>query len=150
MTLLETIKTASLQARKDKDAKVAALLSTLISDAQMIGKNDGNRLPTDSEIMSLIKKYIVNLKETIEHLALNTADTAQLEQCTKDITVLNGFLPQQMAQEELKNAIDNILREIPNPTIKDIGKVMKSLKTNFDGQYDGKLANTLIRSILSA
>ena len=152
MTILDNIKTASLQARKAKDQPKAALLSTLISDAQMVGKNDGNRETTEGEVIAIIKKYITNINETTKHL-LESVNTAHLEQCVKDIEILTSFLPKQMSVAELEHAITKSIAELATinlvaPNAKDLGNVMKMLKERYGGQYDAKVAADLIKTKL--
>ena len=58
--LLNKIKADQLAARKAKDGLATALLTTLIGDAEMVGKNAG-RLVTDEEVVAVIKKFIKNI-----------------------------------------------------------------------------------------
>lgn len=149
MTILDNLKAASLQARKAKDTAVSALLSTLISDVQMVGKNDGNREPTEGEVIAIIKKYIANTNETKKHL-IDSVNTSHLEQCVKDEALLTSFLPSQLTVEQLETAIENAIVTIENATAKDMGKVMKLLKALYEGKYDAKTASELIKSKLNA
>ena len=57
MTIAEQIKAASLTARKARDTVASALLTTLLSDVVMIGKNAG-RETTDAEAVAIVKKFI--------------------------------------------------------------------------------------------
>ena len=150
MTILESVKAASLKARKNKDTQTSALLSTLLSDAQMVGKNDGNRVSTEGEVIAVIKKYISNINETKMHLVANSFDTSQLEQCAKDVEVLTGFLPSQLTVSALEEKVKEIISSLENVTVKDLGKVMKRLKELYDGQYDAKVAAELIKAKLNA
>ena len=76
MSIVTNIKAASLQARKDRNAPKAALLSTLLGEVQMIGKNNGNRESTDGEAIAVIKKMLNNTTETLNILfANNQGDT---------------------------------------------------------------------------
>ena len=69
MTILESVKKAQLQARKEKRAVDASTLTTLIGEAEMIGKNDGNRASTDAEVVTVIKKFVKNIDETLTILS---------------------------------------------------------------------------------
>lgn len=158
MTILSSIKAASLQARKDKNQAKAALLSTLISDVTMVGKNDGNRDPTDVETIAIIKKYIVNATETGETISkgfrLDAIDTMKMEQCKQEVKWLEEFLPRQMSVAELEQAVRNAIIELATinlvaPTVKDLGNVMKMLKERYGGQYDGQLASKFAKEKLS-
>lgn len=58
------------------------------------------------------------------------------------------YLPKQLELDSLKGEIFKILVEIGDQSPKAMGAVMKLLKERFDGQYDNKIASTLIKSML--
>ena len=49
--LINQIKSDALEARKARQTNTATLLTTLYSEASMVGKNDGNRESTDAEVL---------------------------------------------------------------------------------------------------
>ena len=51
--LIENLKEDQLIARKNRDQIKATLLTTLIGEAEMVGKNTGNRSPFDEEVVSV-------------------------------------------------------------------------------------------------
>lgn len=149
MTILETIKATSLTARKARDKAKADLLSTLIGEIQIIGKNDNNRAPTDVDCIVTLKKFIKNTEELFA--AINSAPIPFLDaiqQCRNDKALLESFLPQQLSDCELQIAIDLTITELQATTIKDMGKVMKVLKERHGGLYDGGVASALIKQKL--
>lgn len=143
-TLIDTIKSDNLKARQQKLSAVSSLLTTLIGEAEMIGKNAGNRQPTDAEVQTLIRKFIKNNNETIS--ALGDQDPRSLAFMGENHT-LEKYLPIQMNTEQLVATVRGIvtgLKIAQTPKI-DMGAVMKILKERFDGQYDGKAASMIIK-----
>lgn len=137
MTLIQTIKDRQLEARKNKrsgeEQFIVPILTTLIGEAEMIGKNDGNRQPTDQEVIALIKKFINNNVIVINATKSGErAHDAHLEN-----VYLEDFLPQQLNEYEMRSIIteNNLL------TKKD---VMWYFKQYYAGQYDAKLLSSLI------
>ena len=63
MSLLAQLKKDSLLARKAADSVRATLLSTLIAEAEMVGKNAGNRESSDDEVQQTIRKFLKNNQE---------------------------------------------------------------------------------------
>jgi uncharacterized protein YqeY len=151
MSLIATIKAASLQARRDRNAPKAALLSTLLGDIQMVGKNDGNRDSTDGEAIAVIKKMLVNAREMLEVVKVQLAgDTiAAMVRVGNEIEWLNSFLPKQLSQTELTIAIGQAISQVGATSIKDMGKVMKALKEHHEGLYDGTEASKQIKEKLN-
>lgn len=133
MTLMEQIKTAQVTARKT-GASEASLLTTLLGEAAMVGKN-ANRETTDQEVVAVVKKFVKNIDETITALTSRNQDASAF---LMERSVLEQYLPRQMGEEDLIN----IAQALPNMPV-----FMKHLKENFAGQYDGKLAATVAKQV---
>lgn len=145
MTLIQRIRADQLQARKETDTVKANLLTTLIGEAVSIGKNDGNRETTDAEVVALTKKFIKNLQEAIaacSRFGFNTDDQV------REVSILEAYIPKQMSAEQLKEVVTAIKAEI-SAGPKDMGKVMALLKARHDGQYDGKVASSIVKEVLA-
>jgi uncharacterized protein YqeY len=145
MTLLEEIKATQLLARKGNNQLMASLLTTLIGEAQSVGKNDGNRETTDLEVIAIVKKFIKNIDECLAVPSLSQEAGIKL---VLEKKILSDYLPPQMSALELELTIQNIIAEIGAST-KDMGKVMGLLKQRHDGLYDGKVSSTIVKNMLA-
>lgn len=134
MTLIETIKNDQVQARKDRDTLRASLLTTLYSEASMVGKNSGNRQTTDEETVQIIKKFINNANELLK---VHDSSDAKAE-----IEILKSYLPQQMTLEQLQGTIDHY--RSTHPGVK-LGEIMSWLKATYPGLYDAKVASQIAK-----
>lgn len=132
MTLMNRIKQMQISARKSGFAE-ASLLTTLLGEAAMVGKNSG-RETNDAEVVSVVKKFIKNIDETITALTSRGQDTSLF---VAERQVLEQFLPKQLNESQL---ID-IAKQF-----NDMPSFMKHLKENFAGQYEGKLAATVAKN----
>jgi len=143
--LINTIKADQLQARKNKISGEISLLTTLLGEASMPGKNDGNRESTDEEVIAVIKKFIKNANEIIKAAdgGLGMSTSAQAE-----IDILEKYLPKQLSEAELVIAINEIVDDLPEKNPRAMGQVMGMLKKKYQGNYDGKSASTLVKAAL--
>lgn len=144
MSLLQQIKAAQLQARKDRNAIASNVLTTLIGEASAVGKNAGNRETTDAEVIAAIKKFIKGIDETL----VLVKHPAAHQDLLVERDVLMAFMPKQITGDELKQVLIDLSNELDAHTLRDMGKIMKVLKERFDGQYDGAAASTLIKGLL--
>ena len=144
MSLITQIKAEQVTARKNRNGPMASLLTTLIGEAEMVGKNAGREV-LDAEVVATIKKFIKNIDETIKALG---ADDARAQAAMDERVVLEHFLPSQMSEQQLTEAVTAIKAEL-NAGQKDMGKVMSLLKTRHEGQYDGKMASTVVKAVLA-
>ena len=153
--MLSKIKAAQLQARKNRDAVTASLLTTLIGEAEMVGKN-ANRVTTDDEVIAVIQKFIKNINETIGALsdsgalASANATQARIKVLQAERAELETFLPKQLTAEELADHVHAIIAGLlgVKSTI-NVGDVMGVLKNRFAGQYDGKMASMIVKNLVS-
>ena len=133
MTLMEQIKVKQVQARKSGSIE-ASLLTTLLGEAAMVGKNAG-RETNDAEVVAVVKKFVKNMDETVSALTSRGQDAATF---VAERDVLEQFLPVQLSE----NALIEVAKCQPN-----MPAFMKHLKENFAGKYDGKLASTVEKAV---
>lgn len=152
--MLSKIKAAQLQARKNRDAVTASLLTTLIGEAEMVGKN-ANRVTTNDEVLAVIQKFVKNIDETVSALstpkmALVTSSEARIQDLKAERSVLEQFLPSQLTADELTDHVHAIIAGLlgVKSTI-NVGDVMGVLKNRFAGQYDGKMASMIVKNLVS-
>ena len=160
--ILGKIKKEQKQARLTKDKFRAGILTTLMAEISIVGKN-AQRETTDAEAQIVITKFLKNLKETFKIYTLGieledffkvtdmetptSADKMEkILNMTKEADIYKSYLPQQMTEDELETAIGVFMGDNANA---NMGQIMGYLKKTHGGQYDGKMASTLIRTILS-
>jgi len=141
MTLLEQIKKDQITARKAKNGLAGTLLTTLIGEAEMIGKNAG-RAVTDDEVKAVIKKFVKGMDETLGFLGDSNAEATATVNAEK--AILKPYLPEQMSEKELADAIELIIDDVGL----NLGKVMGALKAKYLGKYDGTLASNIAKAII--
>lgn len=142
MGLLQKIKYDQLSARKEKRTKAASLLTTLIGEASMVGKNDGNRESTDLEVINVIRKFIKNINETLSVMKPGSDSFNNLQE---EKILLTAYLPKQLSENDLRFIVISYIDTFCDA---DIGTIMKFLKTTHDGKYDSKLAVKVVKEYL--
>ena len=102
----------------------------------------------DAEVLGILEKMIKQRRESIaqfEKAARN--DLVEVEKF--ELGVLSGYLPQQMSDAEVSQAVDAAISEAKPAGVKDMGKVMALLKQRLAGKADmGKVSN-LVKTKLS-
>ena len=66
-----------------------------------------------------------------------------------ELNTINDYLPTQMTEEVLREKISDFITKEELSTMKDMGKIMGYLKSDFEGAYDGKLASKITKELLS-
>jgi uncharacterized protein YqeY len=101
----------------------------------------------ETEILAIIAKMIKDRQESIRHFtAGNRPELAMKEE--QEIAILQSYLPAQLDEKALLEAIDLAIQEVGALTIKDMGKVMALLTTRLQGRADMKAVSAIVRNRL--
>lgn len=146
MSLLLTLRKDKMNALKEKDTVKNGVCSLLIS-AIALAEKEQNKELSDEEAAAYIQK---ELKQTKETLSLTPKDRTDLiEETKRKIEILESYLPKQMSQEEIKEAVETILAEKNLEAIKkNQGILIKEMMAKYKGKTDGKTVSTVIQTIL--
>ena len=102
----------------------------------------------DAEVTSVIEKMIKQRRESIaQYEQASRKDLADVEKF--ELQLLSGYLPQQMTDAEISQAVEMAISEAKPAGIKDMGKVMAVLKPRLAGKADMGKVSTLVKSKLS-
>ena len=116
-------------------------------DIEARGLRDKDEIK-DQEILNLLQNLIKQRKDSIESFKIaNRQDLIEQEQ--SEIQIINLFLPQQKNEKETENIINQLIQEQNLNSLKDMGKLMSCLKTDYSGQIDMGLAGKIAKLKLS-
>lgn len=142
MSLLNQIKSDQVEARKARNAPLASLLTTLLGEAQIIGKNAG-RETTDDEVVEKVKAFIKNINFSLEKVPEGDARN----QLVFEKNILERYLPEQITEERMFEII-KATRELKGSKI-EMKEIMNLFKNRFPGQYDGKVLSNVAKDYLA-
>lgn len=131
--ITEDIKKAMFAKDKDK-------LDALRYFKAMLIENKTSKAPIAE--MDVLIKHVKKLKDSLENFPAGNEIRLKTE---KEIDVLAFYMPKQLDEQAVKGFISEIISN--NPGI-NAGLVMKELSPKIKGQFDSKLANELVKSML--
>ena len=98
--------------------------------------------------MKLLQKLVKQRKDSLAiYEQQNRPDLAIKE--SKEIAIIEKFLPAQMSEEEVKAAVQAIVTELGAAGPQDLGKVMGVATKKLAGQADGKVISAVAKAILT-
>jgi hypothetical protein len=102
----------------------------------------------DDAILGIMQKLIKQRQDSVE--LYEKGGRAELAKQEKDeIEIIKAYLPAQMSDAEMKAAISEIIAKEGASGVKDMGKVMASLKAAYAGKMDFGKASGAVKSLLS-
>lgn len=147
MSLQQEVMTKLKEAMKAKD-KVALESLRAIKSALLIAQTSGDNkeLSTADEI-KLVQKLVKQRKDSATlYLEQDRKDLAEPE--LAQVKILSQFLPEQMSEEALKEAIQAIISQVGATSMKDMGKVMGMASKQLAGKTDGKAISNVVKVLL--
>jgi hypothetical protein len=103
----------------------------------------------DNKILDTIAKEVKRRRESIEAFKQgNRSDLVAQEEA--ELAVLMPYLPEQMSQEEIREAARQIIDSIGAEGLSDKGKVMAQLMPQLKGKADGKEVSDIVSQLLGA
>jgi uncharacterized protein YqeY len=147
MSLEERLVEEMKQAMKSND-KLRLSTIRMIRSASKNKEIELRKKLEDEDVVKVIQAMVRKGEESVEQFqAGGRMDLVEKEK--NEIEILKSFLPQPLSQEEILKIIDQSIQETQASSLKDIGKVMKSVMPKIGGKADGKLINQLVKERLS-
>lgn len=133
-TLKELIDQEIKQAMINKDNIKRDVLRVI--KAEISREEAGIKVYGDDEVIKLIQKSIKNLEIIGSTVAM------------EEIKILEQYIPKQMSEVEIEEAIKLLVIETGASGVKDIGKLMNAFNSQYKGMANGKLVSEVIKKIL--
>ena len=103
----------------------------------------------DTAVLAVLTKMVKQRRDSIEQFEKgNREDLAEIERA--EITVLEGYLPEQLGADELAAMVDEVIQATGAESIRDMGKVMGQIKAKAAGRADMGALSTLVKERLNA
>jgi uncharacterized protein YqeY len=147
MSLRTQIKDDIKTAMKAKDVQKRDALRLLDSALKQIEVDERKEL-TDEDVMAIIAKQIKQRNDAATQYRDAGRDDL-LEKELAEIAIYETYLPAQLSDEELAEALKAIIAEVGAESMKDMGKVMGAAKAKIGNQADGKRINECVKTLLS-
>ena len=134
------------EAMKARD-KVRLNTVRMIKSALMNEKIKAGHDLTAEEELTVLSREKKQREESIDEFTkANRKDLA--DETKQELAIVESYLPKQMTEEELNQAVSSAIAEVNAQGKSDFGKVMKVLMPKIKGKADGKAASNAVRKQL--
>lgn len=151
--LRDRLRQALNTALKDRDDNAVATLRLILAalkDRDIAARGAGNPDGIDDDaILALLQTMIKQRRESITFYETGNRPELVVRE-EGEIDVIESFLPRQLADDEIQSAVVATLSELDAKSIKDMGRVMATLRSNYAGQMDFGKASAVVKRELAA
>ena len=139
MEIRDRIQADVKTALKAKDKERLGTLRQVLAAIKQVEVDTRQELEA-SDVLAILDKMIKQRRESAtQYTDAGRTDLADKENA--EITVIEGYLPQPLTEEEIGAMIDAAIAEVGATSMKEMGKVMAILKPQISGRGDvGKVS----------
>ncbi len=147
MALKEQLEQDLKTAMRDKDALKLSVVRMLKS-AVKYREIELMKPLDDAGVLAVIGSELKRRRDSVEqYRAGNRQDLVDKEEA--EIKILQGWLPQQLTEDELRAKVDEVIKATGAQGPKDMGKVMKALQPEVQGKAEGKVVSEMVKARLA-
>jgi len=147
MPLVDEIQKDMYKAMKEKEKERINALRNIIGKLKYRYIDKGDKLTKQEEI-KVIQSLAKQRRESIEmYKQGGRNDLVETE--TKELSIIEEYLPQAMSEEGVRRLVRETVKETGAESMSDLGKVMPLVMKKGAGKVDGKIAQEILRELLS-
>ena len=145
---IQAAQTASMKAGEKATLATVRLMLSAIKNRDIelrTGKGGGD---DDTVVVEVLQKMVKQRRESIEMFTSGGRQELADNEAA-EIVVIERFLPTQLTEAETRLAIEAIKAEVGATGVKDMGRVMATLKERHASQLDMSKASALVKAALA-
>jgi uncharacterized protein len=136
----------SMLARNELKTSVLRMLLSAINYYE-INKGGAGYTATEDDVLNVIQSQAKQRRDSIAEFT-KAGRQELVDKETKELEILNVYLPAQMSEVEVKKLVDEAIAQTGATTMADIGKVMGALMPKTKGKADGGMVSSLVKQAL--
>lgn len=142
-------------AQRNKDQRAISTIRLILAalrDRDICARNRGETVE-DADILDMLQSMIKQRRDSIA-LYEQGCRMDLAEQEREEAEIIKAFLPHQMEAHEINSAVESVIDEIASDTmhqvgLKDMGRVMATLRARYAGRMDFGQASAVARTRLA-
>ena len=148
MALIDELSTSLKEAMKAKDKpKLDAIRQVQTEIAKK--KSEKGEEATDELVLGVISSYVKKMTKAVEeYQSLGDRGVEMAEKIQYEIDFLSEWLPEQLSDQEVEKIIDEVLGELGEVDISQMGKIIGAVMSKSEG-IDGSVVSRLVKEKLT-
>ena len=146
--LNEALKEATLAKDTCATATIRLILAALKDRDIAVRSKDNSGGIDDDDILRLLQTMVKQRRESIEMYRKGSRDDLA-DRESREIEVIQRFLPEQMGDASVAEAVEQVISDVGARGLKEMGKVMSALRERYAGRMDFAKASAVAKQKLS-
>jgi len=139
----------AMKARDQRRLSTLRLINAAIKDRDIQNRGTGkDDSLDDAGLLAILGKMVKQRHESAK--TYDEGGRPELAEGEREeIAIIEEFMPQQMTAEEQRTAVEQVVKDLECTGLKDMGRVMATLKEKYAGQMDMGKASALVKELLN-
>tara|TARA_B100000686_G_scaffold306844_1_gene346568 strand:+ start:70 stop:555 length:486 start_codon:yes stop_codon:yes gene_type:complete len=140
---------AAMKNKDERRVSTLRLILAALKDRDIAARSDAGKdgAVGEDDILHMLQTMVRQRRESIDlYEKGNRPELAQKER--EEIEVIENFLPQQLSDEEVANASRSAIEECAATGLKDMGRIMATLRQRYPGQMDFAKCSKIVKEML--
>ena len=140
---------AALKSKNKTLVSTFRLILTAIKERDIASRTGGKKEEVkDQEIIQVLRKMRKQRQDSADlYKKGERQELLEIEEA--EIKIIDTFLPKQLNEEETKKICKEVIELVGASSIKDMGKIMGSLKKKYSDSLDFSKVNVIVKGLLS-
>jgi uncharacterized protein YqeY len=141
--------TAAMKAKDTKTLNLVRMINTKIMERRTAKGFTGT--VDDALVLDVISTYKKSMeKARTDYVNAGDRGKEQLAEIDFEVEWCNQFLPKQISEQELRDAVAKVISELPQKDPKMAGRVIGTIKKQFGDRADAQLTKKIADELLAA
>jgi uncharacterized protein YqeY len=139
----------SMRAKDERAVSTLRLILAALKDRDIAARSKGNSTGiTDDEVLQMLQSMVKQRRDSIAMYEQGgRLELAEREQ--QEIDIIQRYLPKQMTEDEIAQAVQDLFEEMNASGLKQMGAVMGELRERYAGQMDFAKASPIVKQKLA-
>ena len=148
MALADDLSSALKDAMKAKDKPKLDAIRQIQTEIAKKKAEKGEEV-NDDLVLGVISSYVKKMIKAVEeYQSLGDRGQEMAEKIQFEIDFLSTYLPEQLSDEEVEKIVDEVLSELGDVDISQMGRVIGAVMAKGDGR-DGSIVSKIVKDKLS-
>ena len=148
MALADDLSSALKDAMKAKDKPKLDAIRQIQTEIAKKKAEKGEEV-SDDLVLGVISSYVKKMIKAVEeYQSLGDRGQEMAEKIQFEIDFLSTYLPEQLSDEEVEKIVDEVLSELGDVDISQMGRVIGAVMAKGDG-IDGSIVSKIVKDKLS-
>ncbi|MED3842231.1 GatB/YqeY domain-containing protein [Geobacillus stearothermophilus] len=148
MSLLDRLNDDMKQAMKNKEKEKLSVLRMLKAALQNEAIKLGKSPLSEDEELTVLSRELKQRKDSLREFE-NAGRSDLVGKVKTEIDIVQSYMPKPLTEDELRELIEQTIKEVGASSKADMGKVMSAIMPKVKGKADGSLVNKLVQQQLS-